>query len=451
MNSVKLVTTKQAEMEEDEEDQAMEETDEDKANEQQLMNKSMDFEQFRGLIESNEDESKNKSSQARQANFIRKGTPIYDILMKIVSGEQAISFFAQHGNATPIKFLNCNRSPVPPQIFRPYDISVSIDEKELRDEYFTVSAQGVVHICPIKGKKVSKFDAVPTEFFSLSDWMQQSTMFNVLTSMKFFKHYLIGKVFGLWKGNVRFKMYNRTRQNLAHNLIFSRPAFLGTFLDINKTLFEMASVKTYTVPKVTQRSYELEAFMEDQSSERVVRPGCVKQHYNDRVDEITQKLKVMVTIVSESRSLREEEDMEHSKMGQANKNKSMVLQKEEDELKSRVMSLARKNYNSLGTFIRLIDYMVTETQVRINQESIESILYEMNTTKKYNINTQVCFDSTGLSYNPTKLDFIGGFNKLLDEMENVAGEIMRIITLPEFNQYIQGLISDGGGKFKEIV
>lgn len=51
------------------------------------------------------------------------------------------------------------------------------------------------------------------------------------------------------------------------------------------------------------------------------------------------------------------------------------------------MSLARKNYNSLGTFIRLVDYMVTETQVKINQESIESILYEMNTTKKYNINT----------------------------------------------------------------
>jgi dynein heavy chain len=99
-------------------------------------------------------------------------------------------------------------------LFRPYDLTVVVDEKELRDEYFTVSAQGVVHICPEKGvpgKKISKFDAVPTEFFSLSDWMQQSTMFNVLTSMKYFKHYLIGKVFGLWKGNVRFKMYNRTR------------------------------------------------------------------------------------------------------------------------------------------------------------------------------------------------------------------------------------------------
>jgi gamma-glutamylcyclotransferase (GGCT)/AIG2-like uncharacterized protein YtfP len=149
----------------------------------------------------------------------------------------------------------------------------------------------------------------------------------------------------------------------------------------------MASVRTFSVPKINTKSYDLEPFMEEQKMDRVDRPGCVKQHYNDRVDEIIKKLDNMVTFVSESRSLREEEDMEHVKMGQANKNKSMVLQKQEDELKARVLRLARKNYNSLGTFIRLIDYMVTETQVRINQESIELILYEMNNTKRYNINT----------------------------------------------------------------
>lgn len=122
-----------------------------------------------------------------------------------------------------------------------------------------------------------------------------------------------------------------------------------------------------------------------------------------------------------------------------------------------MLRLARKNYNSLGTFIRLIDYMVTETQVKINQESIELILFEMNNTKKYNINTQVSFDAkdTGkeisLSFNPAKIDFITAFNKLLEDMENVASEILRIISHPNFNQFIQGLISDGGGKFKEIV
>jgi hypothetical protein len=78
--------------------------------------------------------------QARKANFIRKGTPIYEMLMKIKSGEQAISFFAQHGNSTPIKFLNCIRTPVPAQNFRPYDLSVQVDEKAVREEYFTISA-----------------------------------------------------------------------------------------------------------------------------------------------------------------------------------------------------------------------------------------------------------------------------------------------------------------------
>jgi len=82
--------------------------------------------------------------------------------------------------------------------------------------------------------------------------------------MKYFKHYLIGKVFGLWKGNVRFKMYNRTRQNLANNLIYARPAFLNSLLDIHKTLFEMIYVKTFHVPTQVSRSYELEPFMEDQ-------------------------------------------------------------------------------------------------------------------------------------------------------------------------------------------
>lgn len=78
------------------------------------MNKSIDFEDLKFIIENNEDESKNKSQQARTANFIKRGTPIFEMLMKIKSGEQAISFFAQHGSNTPIKFLNCNRALIAP-------------------------------------------------------------------------------------------------------------------------------------------------------------------------------------------------------------------------------------------------------------------------------------------------------------------------------------------------
>ena len=60
--------------------------------------------------------------QARQANFISTGTYIHQLLMQIKTGEQAISFFAKYGSNTPIKFLNCNRKPIPPdhvQTLRP--------------------------------------------------------------------------------------------------------------------------------------------------------------------------------------------------------------------------------------------------------------------------------------------------------------------------------------------
>ena len=145
----------------------------------------------------------------------------------IKTGTHAIAFFAKHGVTMPIKFLNCNRRKVKASEFRPYDLAVEEDEKKLNAEYFTVSSRGVVQIVQdkISKKGVSSKKPVPTEFLSLAQWTLQSTMFNVLTSMKFFKNYLITKVFDLWKGNVRYRTYNKTRVELSKNLIQQRRDF----------------------------------------------------------------------------------------------------------------------------------------------------------------------------------------------------------------------------------
>ena len=90
------------------------------------------------------------------------------------------------------------------------------------------------------------------------------------------------------------------------------------------------------------------------------------KHYNECVENITRKLETLIQVISDSRNMKEEEDFEHTKIGQKVKSKSRVKIKEEEMLKSRVRRLARRNYNSLGTYIRLIDYWVTETQVQIN-------------------------------------------------------------------------------------
>lgn len=100
---------------------------------------ALGYDDFRNIIET-EGPQNNQSLELRKANFIRKGTAIWHMQNDIHTGEQAISFFAKHGVNIPIKFLNCNRRPVPMAQFRPYDLVVELDEKKLRDEYFTVSA-----------------------------------------------------------------------------------------------------------------------------------------------------------------------------------------------------------------------------------------------------------------------------------------------------------------------
>lgn len=88
----------------------------------------------------------------------------------------------------------------------------------------------------------------------------------------------------------------------------------------------------------------------------------------------------------------------------------MVLQKQEKQLENRVKRLATRNSNSLGTFIRLIDYMVVEAQVKINQESADLILLEMEKSdgKKMSIQATVQFDpipEKGMQFTPTKAEF----------------------------------------------
>ena len=208
----------------------------------------------------------------------------------------------------------------------------------------------------------------------------------------------------------------------------------------------MREKETFQVLKVSKFP-ELTDFVTDQKNYR----DTAKSHYNEQVDDIiSKKLAILVAKIADSRTLKEEED--DSKMGQAAKHKSMVLQKQEDELKNRVLKLAKRNYNSLGTFIRLIDYMVVETQVMINQESADSILSEMKKDqKKYGIQTTVSFATEGMSFEPAKGEFITQFEKILQDMQSVTEEVSRVISHPDFHQFIHGLISDSGPRFRAIV
>jgi dynein heavy chain, axonemal len=89
-------------------------------------------------------------------------------LSLIKTGEDAISFFAKYGNSTPIKFIHClldekmpTYNPSPEKLFRPYDLTVihaGDNQKELtHDDYYTISAHGIVHVFTERSKKSISF------------------------------------------------------------------------------------------------------------------------------------------------------------------------------------------------------------------------------------------------------------------------------------------------------
>jgi len=69
----------------------------------------------------NGDKNKKQGNKIQNALFVNSA--VHEVLSKIQTGEQAISFFAKYGNTTPIKFIYCTLDSNGTN-FRPYDMKV---------------------------------------------------------------------------------------------------------------------------------------------------------------------------------------------------------------------------------------------------------------------------------------------------------------------------------------
>ena len=76
---------------------------------------------------------------------------------------------------------------------------------------------------------------------------------------------------------------------------------------------------------------------------------------------------------------------------------------------------------------------------------------KQNDQKKYGIQTTVSFAAEDMAFEPAKSEFITQFEKILQDMQSVTEEVSRVISHQDFHQFIHGLISDSGPRFRSIV
>ncbi|OQR86425.1 dynein heavy chain [Achlya hypogyna] len=344
------------------------------------------------------------------------------------TGEDAIAFFARHGSNSQIKFVHLNRATS--TLFRPYDLVV-VRPLDVQPEHFTMSASGLVHISP----------GCPSEFIALAEWMRQSTLFNVLTTFRFYKYYLVNKAFSAWFAKVRYKLFCRQRKALSSSLYLGKSSFSLPLLQVNKVMMDLQSVLLLDFR--AQKTYEASAFVEYQATKRAeatkLFETCV-----EKLQVIAQK--VCSDVNNLARQAHHNDDLNDLAASvHADKTKSIVAAKTEQQERRKLLKRAAEEAAMLCDFIRLIDYITTENLVLLAVQSCREFLAELSKSPRKTglFETTIHFGDADTVFSPTCEQIQGIVVSMTDDIVAAVNSVSRIIYLRQFNQYIANAISDG--------
>lgn len=346
---------------------------------------------------------------------------------RVKTGEDAIAFFAKNSSSTKIKIMYCNR---PRQtdctIFAPYDLEVLKDEKKTNSEYFTISANGIVHICP----------GQLAESISLVEWMHQSLMYRVLTSMAFFKYYLHRKCFSLWRSNARYEVYCHNRLQLSRACFFAKPLFVEPLAQLHSLIYEVEEVKVLSIDKgqSNTNAYQLAEFAELQHNLRANPQQSAQKEFEQKHDAGLLILDRLVNVVM--CSIDSEPVPKEALHG---KSKSMVQEKQEKAERLRHQAIARKDADTLGDCIRLVDYMFQAALVSVVVQATHEFVARVSQThptKLFYIFVAGFSEKPGHVLLDPHIDvFRETLNRLLEGTIQVAAQVPTFATQRQYERF----------------
>lgn len=306
-------------------------------------------------------------------------------ILKLRTGEDAIKFFAKYGNSTPIKFLNCYEDKSPNK--GPYDLLIEHNMQNLANypQYYTVSPTGIVrvynntaaNILKKKQQGLSTTSEDTTEYISLSDWMKESTQFNIVSNIHLFKNFSAIKLFTFWRSNVKYKKFIKLRQSLVKNVFFCKPVFVDRVMTVNKALQDVHSqeiVNFYT----SKNGQGPEQFLSDQRA-ALSKATAV---FNNIYDSIIATLDDTLKKLKENKNEKLTSELEKINFGKQIKQKAIYLQKLEKKIKKLRDDLAREDFSKYRSFVRLINYMAVENLIEATNTCLTTIQIEVDKHQK---------------------------------------------------------------------
>ena len=349
-----------------------------------------------------------------------------EILSSIQTSEDAISYFALQAEGANLKFLHLNRAETG-QRFRPYDLVVVPPRNVHPLEHFTMSATGVVRVAP----------GEPSDMIALAEWMRQSTIFNVISQINFYKNYLIFKTFRSWRSSIRYNLYRQTRNRLSQKLFLAKPTFCEPILEIADHMHDLRGVELQDLKSM--KFFEVGSFVDCQS---VVRSEAVKtfESIMEKVQGVVDK--VCQEAESRARSFSELSDAK-SKASKASKTKSMVKIKQEQAELVRMRKRTRQEASMLGDFIRVTDFMTVESILGLTIATNKTLLTEMLSSRKFGLFEEtIKFGPSSVVFEPTAVEIADMIASKTEDLITTINSVPRIIYIRPFKTYVANSTSN---------
>ncbi|KAG2482389.1 hypothetical protein HYH03_018685 [Edaphochlamys debaryana] len=298
-----------------------------------------------------------------------------DFRYRIVKGTDVIEYYARYGHDAKVKMFHCVKSN-PHGAGSPYDLTVlakeALPHPRAGGSYYTMSASGVVQIFA---------DGSPAEYTPIGEWVRETSVYNMMKQLSFFKNYMSQRYLRMWRSAARLSHFERLRAKMEGRMLLAKPEFCFTIMDIGSKVWNMQQVELAELPKdgpVTladfnamqdelrknKASYQLGNLLVAVERCLVRLIGDVKKNCEWLTKEVAELERETNPVTAAA----------HHAAGHGGKpGRSMLKAKTEKLEKSKALRQAQQEVSLLVNMVRLADYMCCEGGLALLLRTLEGL------------------------------------------------------------------------------
>ena len=269
------------------------------------------------------------------------------------TGREVVESFVKGRFLGEVKFAFLNIAPS--VRYDPYNLVV-VPEDKVNPEHYVISSHCVLHVNPHG----------PSESQSLAEWYREACLFKAISSIGFFKNFLVTKMFRKWKDIKKFSQFLKVEAEIERSLIANVPSFGSALLRISSLLQDLEKV-TF-LPFQVNFSYTLEEF------EDTIFRTCDKGY--QYMEKFFNYCQLIVDKTQESCFEYLEYCEGQVKNHRHNYHESLAVGKRKRAIRQHNLKLARDEVKRLGSFVRLVDHIIVSNLLTLVQENISKFVNE---------------------------------------------------------------------------